>query len=337
MNERRQVVEATFANQTPNRVPVGFWYHFTAFNEHCRGLQDPSIVRRVIDGHKAMYDDLQPDMLKIMSDGFFGHPSMNGKKFETAEDLKQIQSVGAQHPWIREQVNMVREIMEYTKHEVPTFYSIFSPLQAIRLYFFEDENAPDKFTRLFFENPDLMVQAAQAIEKDVLLLVDALMKETDIDGVYYSTQEVQDDRADRVFHEKYVRDTDVSVMNRIHEYGSKILLHICGWGEFTNTLELYRDYPADIVNWATHTEQVSLKEGKKLFHNKPVVGGFDNNPGTLLYSGSDEEIRAYLYELLDESGTEGIMIGADCTVDPSVGHDRLRYVRDVVRAYCQGK
>ena len=333
MDNRKLILTQTLSNKKPERVPVGFWYHYTPFSEHCRGLSNPSIIEKVINGHKEMYDQLKPDFLKIMSDGFFGHPSMIDKKFECAEDLKQIKSVGPNHPWIRKQIDMVKELLEYTHHEVISFYSVFSPLSAIRLYFFEDEDEPNKFLKLFMENTQYLFDAANEIEKDLIFLIDALAKETDIDGIYYSVQEVQDKSCGVEFHEKYVRPSDVAVLDRMKKDNLLVLLHICGWGEFTNNLELYRDYPSDIVNWATHAEKVSLKEGKKLFPGKVVLGGFNNNPGTLLYTASDAELAEYVNKLLDDCGSEDVIIGADCTVDPSVGLARLNFVRQVVEKY----
>lgn len=337
MDDRKQVVEDAFNNQEPSRVPVGFWYHFTPFSDHCNGLKNTEIIREVVEGHKKMYSALKVDFLKIMGDGFFGHPGLYGSHIETAEDLKQIQPIGKDHPWIREQVKMVNEILESVNGEVQTFYSVFSPLQNIRIYFFEEEDKPDKFVKLFFENPDAMVAAAEIIENDTKLLIDALMTETKLDGIYYSVQAVQDKRADKEFHDKYVRPTDTAIMNHINKYRENILLHICGWGEFTNDLTFYTEYPARIINWATNTEKISLSEGKKMFHDKPVLGGFDNNPGTLLYTGSDEEIREYIYKLLDESGTRGVLIGADCTIDPSIDLERLKFVKQVAAEYVQNR
>lgn len=337
MDNRKIIVEQAIANKVVDRVPVGFWYHYTDFSEHCRGLVQPEIIDRVIKGHKKMYDELKPDFFKIMSDGFFGHPSMMNKKFEKAEDLKQIKSVGSDHPWIRKQVEMVNELLDYTHHEVISFYSVFSPLSAIRLHFFEDEGEPDKFVKLFMENPQIMVEASKEIEKDMLYLINALASETEIDGIYYSVQEVQGGKSDEAFHKKYVEVSDIAVLDEIEKKELLILLHICGWGEFTNNLDLYKNYPSDIVNWATHTENISLKEGKEIFKDKAVIGGFDNNPGTLLYTGSNDEIKKYVEKLLDECGCQGVMIGSDCTVNSSISFERLKYVREIAEEYAKLK
>ena len=94
-----------------------------------------------------------------------------------------------------------------------------------------------------------------------------------------------------------------------------------------NDLLYYRDYEAKAYNWAVHTEKISLKEGKDFFGNKAVIGGFDNNTGTLLDSGNKADIARFTVDIIHEIGDTGVIIGADCTVDPQIGLDRLELVR----------
>ena len=78
-NNRRKLIFDAFDNKETERVPVGFWFHFVFGDDQFRGLEDRSVLDRVIDGHKDFYDAFNPDFVKIMSDGFFGHPSLLGK------------------------------------------------------------------------------------------------------------------------------------------------------------------------------------------------------------------------------------------------------------------
>ena len=104
-------------------------------------------------------------------------------------------------------------------------------------------------------------------------------------------------------------------------------------GEFTNPLEWYVDYPAKVYNWATHNENVSIAEGKKLFKDQPVLGGFDNNAGTLLYTGTKEELQEEVKRILDEAGTRGVAIGADCTILEDFDPERIEWIKEAARAY----
>ena len=75
-----------------------------------------------------------------------------------------------------------------------------------------------------------------------------------------------------------------------------------------------------------YVEGVSLSEGKKLFGGKPVFGGFAQD--TVIYKGTEQEVKEAAWKILDECGQVGIMLGADCTVPNDIDDSRLDgYVR----------
>lgn len=331
--DRKQLMDAFFANETPERAPVGFWHHFVSFHDHY-GYQDPRVFDAVVNGQKKYIDEVQPDFLKIMSDGFFGHPSVCQKTVRTADDLADIASVGPDHEWITRQVAYVKDVCDYAGDSLYKLYNIFSPLQYIRLRFEEFDEDFKKFTGLFRESPDAMIHAAQEIAKDVNILVERLFEETSIDGIYYSVQTVQDKwNFNKARHDAVVRPLDLSVLDTINHYSQKNMLHICGYFGYTNDLSWYRDYPVQSYNWAVYSENVSVAEGKRMLGGAPVLGGFDNRPGTLLYTGSDADVRAEVVRILDEAGAAGVGIGADCTIGDDVPASRLELIRQVCREY----
>ena len=332
--DRKQLMDAFFANERPAYAPVGFWHHFVSFHDHY-GYRDPAVYDAVLTGQKKFIDEVQPDFLKIMSDGFFGHPAVCRKTIRTVDDLAEIKAVGPDHEWITRQVEYVREICDYAGDGMYKLYNVFSPLQYIRLRFEEFDEDFKKFTGLFKSDIDVMAHAAGEIAKDVNALVDRLFEETGLDGVYYSVQCVQDKWTfNRERHDAVVRPLDLQVLNNIDQHSKKNMLHICGYFGYTNDLTWYRDYPVQAFNWAVYSENVSVAEGKKLLGGKPVLAGFDNRPNTLLYTGSDEDVRREVCRILDEAGTEGVGIGADCTIGDDVPVSRLSFIRDVSRAYC---
>ena len=336
MNKRERF-EAFLNNQPVDRVPVGFWHHFVSFHDHY-GYKEPEIYNAVVTGQKRFIDEVDPDFLKIMSDAFFGHPSVCRKLITTVDDIAGIRSVGPDHEWIDRQIEYVKDVCAHAGKDIYKLYNIFSPLQYIRLRFEEYDEDYKKFTRLFRENPEVMERAGWEIAKDINVLVDRLFAETDIDGIYYSVQSVQDPTFDHAMHKKYVEPLDLEILKTINRHSDKNMIHICGYhGLYTNDLTWYKDYPAQIFNWAVHSEHVSLSEGKKLFGGKPVLGGFDNTPGTLLYSGTDEEIRREVESILDEAGTVGVGIGSDCTVDMDLPVSRMEFIRRVAQEYGAGR
>lgn len=172
-----------------------------------------------------------------------------------------------------------------------------------------------------------MVNAGKEIAKDIKILVDRLFKETSVDGIYYSVQSVQDVYFDHEKHKELVEPLDLDVLNYINELNENIILHICGYGHYTNNLEWYKDYPAKVYNWATHTEDIDLKEGQRIFKNKSLLGGFDNNADSILYKGDEDELRNEVYSILEKTGTRGIAIGADCTISENIDVNRIKLIQ----------
>ena len=95
----------------------------------------------------------------------------------------------------------------------------------------------------------------------------------------------------------------------------------------------FKDYPAAAYNIAVYAEGVSLSAGKKLFGGKPVFGGFAQD--TVIYKGTREEVKKATWDILDECGQLGVMIGADCTVPNDIDDDRFNWVRDAAIEYAE--
>lgn len=330
---KKEIVTAFLNNEAPERVPVSFWYHFVSFHDHYTALTDPKVFKAVKEGQKKYYDEIQPDLVKIMSDGFFGHPAVTEQRIETVEDLSRIHRIDENDPWISSQIDFVKGVCDHVGDEVYKYYTVFSPLQYIRLRFEEYDEDFTKFVRLFKESPETMTQAAGRIAEDVKVLVRRLFSETKVDGIYYSVQAVQDKSFDKEKHDALVKPLDLLILEEINKYTDNIILHICGYGNYTNTLEWYRDYPVKVFNWATYTEGIDLDQGKKIFGGKPVLGGFSNNEGTILYTGSQEELKEEVFRILDKAGTKGVALGADCTISSDISPERLELIRTIAEEY----
>ena len=101
----------------------------------------------------------------------------------------------------------------------------------------------------------------------------------------------------------------------------------------SNDLELFKDYPAQVFNWATHHEGVSLAEGRKLFGGQTVLGGFENGRAALLNTSSRAELEAETKQLLAETGSQGVILGADCTVPDDFEVERLDWIRQAASQF----
>ncbi|MDY3052320.1 MAG: uroporphyrinogen decarboxylase family protein [Ndongobacter sp.] len=327
---KRELLGAVLNNESIGRVPVGFWWHFVSGSDLLNGYRDAAILSRVVAGHKQMLESYNPDFMKIMSDGFFAHPALVEQNVTTIEGVRSVRPMERSHPWIAKQVEMVQELSKTAHDKMMTFYNVFSPLQALRLNIKYCGEDPYAFQEMMMDYPEELVGLSEIIASDYRLLAEELKKHTKIDGIYYSVQNVQHPDADEDYHKRFVFPTELRLLSDLNTLWENNILHICGYDHFKNKIEYYREYPAKLYNWATHTDGVTMAEGKRIF-NAPILGGFDNNRGTLLDSGSFEELETFVLRLIAETGRQGLVIGADCTIPSDIDIRRLQFIRDIAR------
>jgi uroporphyrinogen decarboxylase len=331
ITNKREWVSQAFRNQTVEAVPTGFWFHYTK-DELVDGFEHPEMFEQNREGHLKYYRALQPDFVKIMSDGFFVYPNKEFREAKTAADLRRVKSIGADHPWIEKQVAFVKNLTEQFGKEVLTFYNIFSPATFFRFVRHDQGGDPFAlFMDLATEDPGALVQALDVVAADLAILAKRVVAEGGTDGIYFSTQDVADPRFTAASQRDLIQPGDFTVINAAAQAKANVLniLHICGYEGHRNKLEHYVNYPVDVFNWACTSENVSLGAGKKIFNGKPVLGGFANTTGDVLYRGSKAEIEAETRKLLQEAGHTGVILGADCTIPRDTDLDHLRWVREI--------
>ena len=329
MVSKKELVLRAFRGEEVDRVPVGFWFHFVSQEEKMLGLNNPVIFNKSVEGHAAYVRAARPDFVKIMSDGFFRYPSaLYSREITSIQELKDIQPIGENHPWIEQQIKVVKEIRSHFHEEIASFYNIFSSISYLKRWFRTDQSRGDQVIADFIkEDPESLAHVLDVIAGDIAILSRRLIQEAGVEGIYFSTQQVQDERVTQEEYRKIIEPSNIAVLEAANEAGGINILHICGFEGASNEVELFKDYPAQVINWATHHEGVSLAEGRKLFGNRAVLGGFVNGKKGLLYRGEKEAIEQETRRLVAEAGSRGLILGADCTVPDDFQLERLDWVR----------
>jgi len=219
------------------------------------------------------------------------------------------------------------------------FYNIISPattFKFVRLGNKEftalNKNPDTLLADLLIQDKEAVIHALNTAAQDLAALASRVVQ-AGADGVYLSAQNISDKRIDGNLHREALFPGDCRVLSAAksaRESGVFNILHICGYTGHTNAFDDFIDYPADVFNWAAVFENLPLGKGKKLFNNKPVIGGFDNTASGILYRGSREEIQAETKRILAESGRKGIALGADCTLPRDIDIKHLQWVREVL-------
>jgi uroporphyrinogen decarboxylase len=338
MNKREWVLKV-LRNEAAGPVPAGFWFHFVP-DELRDGFVYPEIFEENIRGHEKFYRDFQPDLVKIMTDGFFIYPNREFRAALTAADLWKVQSIGVDHPWIDKQVEFAKTITGMFGKEVCCFYNIFSPATTFKFvrqgsgeFRASGLSADAVLADFMLEDTEAARYALNVAAGDLAVLARRVIEEGGADGIYLSAQDPVDPRIDAGLHRDIFAPADIAVLEAANAARSKTgevfnILHICGYEGHRNDLHHFAHYPAQIINWAAVFEGVPLGEGKRLFGGRPVIGGFDNTVNGLLYRGTEAEIKAETRRLIREAGKPGLILGADCTLPRDINLRRLQWVRE---------
>ncbi len=325
---KKELVSNAFDGKQVARVPVGFWFHF-AENELGSAYEVPAYRQQNLAGHKKFVREFQPDFVKLMSDGYFFEPETARflKGIKSAAGLYSLKPIAADDKWIKDQVSLVRELTDEFGDELFTAYNVFAPATAFKWGVGGDK----RLAQLIKEDKDAVIYALSVISQNTQELAKAVISDGHADGIYLSVQSIQDIAVGPDLYHEVISPSEISVLTAATSAGGKNILHVCGYEGAKNNLADFRNYPAKVINFASVVEGVSLKDGKEIFRNKTVIGGFANTRDGLLYKGSREEIQSETKRILDEAGRTGIILGADCTVPKDIDWQRLEWVREAAR------
>ena len=324
MDKRTRVLNAMNKKEV-DHVPVGFWFHFSG---------EEAMGDACVQAHLNYYRETDLDFLKIMCDGYFAWPL---PEIREAEDWNRVEPLPADHPFIREQVERAAAIVREIGKERCVFYNVFAPFSSLR-FGIEAAGLPDSMIMEHIrKDRNAVMRALDAIGQTNALLSELLITEAGCDGIYYCVQSGEYDRFLPEEYRKIVRPSDLYVLEHANRFSENNILHMCGWAGARNRLELWKDYPAKVMNWAVFVEGLSLEEGRFFFGGKTVLGGFETHwdgkiQQGVLYYGTKEELQTYTRNLILNYGKTGLMLGGDCTVDAKIDRERLRWVAEAARS-----
>ena len=311
MNKRERVL-AAMNLQPVDRPPVGFWFHFQA---------EQGVGEACVQAHLDYYNHIDVDMVKIMCDSYFDYPNPVAKAVKEPKDWYAMKPLGKDSPFIREQVERARAVKAGLKDDMVVIYNVFAPFSLIR-FGVGDDLVMDHLRR----EPGAITYALDVIAEDCCTLSELLITDAGIDGIYYCVQGGEKNRFTPEEYRRLITPTDKRVLEHANRFSDTNVLHCCGWAGIPNNLEIWQDYPAKAVNWACFVENMNLVEGMQFFGGRCVLGGFDNRPQGVLYSGTREEVEAETARLIQRSGKTGVILGADCTLPATVDVNRFNWV-----------
>jgi uroporphyrinogen decarboxylase len=311
MMNKIQRVRAALNGQEADRVPVSFWFHFPPKGT----VQGKASVR----AHLDYYRKSGIDFLKIMNE----HPFQVETKITNPTDWRKIKPAPLESDFYQAQLDEIKMITDELGGECLTATTIFNPFSS-------GNHAANKLvTQHLKADPESVNIGLKTIAESLAEFAFACL-EAGADGIYFSAQGGEADRFEEQIFLDIIKPTDLTVLNAVKEDAEFNITHIC---KDNIRLDLYTDYPGDVINWAaTAPNNILLSAGKELFH-RTILGGMDNNG--VIVTGPVEDIQQRVYEIIDNFGTNRLIIGADCTVPSDINMKNIHAAIEAAENYSQ--
>ena len=290
-------------------VPQEFW------------ADDEQFVKCQLDAYK----NTDVDFVKLSADKYFGWPAPALDGITSAKELYDIQPLGAEHPFIRGQIERTKKIIRALNGECVALYLIFAPICYLRL-----QVGYPMMMKLIREDPQAMKHACSVIAEDVKLLVRGIIEEAGADGIFFSVQNAEENRFTYEEYREWITPSEKPVLDYANSLSSMNAIHFCAWEEVPNRLSVWDDYKAAVISWSRYIDIMDIQEAKKRF-GCTVWGGFDNRIGTTLYTAPREELEKEVRALIEQGGKTGYILGADCSIHNDLPEERIRWVVEAAR------
>lgn len=316
MNKKQRVLDC-IDGKSIDKIPCSFWHHYSGAD---------AIGRQCIEKHKQLYKETNIDFIKMMCDGYFGDIIPFEAKIERPSDWDRIKIPSLKSKFVEEQLDRVKGMVEAVNDECCVYYVLFSAFTYIMHYYglefcmdqLADEEANPYFSRALIN----MTEFIGEFGKRLIFEAGATGIHQAIGFNYLFSVEQ---------YRKYMTPNDKYLMHAFKEAGDYNIVHLCGWEGFKNNLESWKDYGSAVTHWDQHTDKLSIPDGKKYFKNtRAYMTGFENKSNSILYHGTEQEVKAKAKEYAKLGGKTGFILSADCSIDSEIAYERLRWVTEAM-------
>ena len=300
-----------------DRPPLTFWRHFAgedAQGERCAKL------------HGEFFRATGMDMVKVMHDGLSAPCSL---EVRTAADLRAYRPLGKRNPYIEAYVERCKRVVDEIGSEVYIYCNVFAPFTLLRRI------GDERLAGLIRSDRSAVLHAMNVLSEEIALLCERVVCDAGCLASFVAFQGAEETRFSDADFDEIVRPYDLRVLAVANKVSAYNILHFCAWDEVKNRMDRWRLYPGRAVNWAIYVDGMTLPQGRVFFAGRPVLGGFDNRRGRVLYSGTREAVKARTREIVADyalavGSTRGLIVGADCSLLTDFERERFTWVRDAL-------
>lgn len=309
MNKKQRVL-AAIRKQEVDHVPACFSLHFPT---------EVASGEAAVKAHLDFYHATDCDILKIMNENLV--PTIG--EMNSPEDWRKIPAYDRHSPFMRQQLTLVRRILEEAGESVYSLATIhgicasaihpiearygYGPVRKMMVEHFRENKAPmlDAFHRIADAMSDLVLACG----------------ELGVSGIYYAALGGEKHYFTAEEFQEVIEPFDRQILSAAREAGLDIFLHMCKENLDMVRYQGYQDL-CDVANWSVYDVPFSLADGKLFFPNATLMGGLANRSGAMT-EVTVEQLEQEVRKVIDMVGTTGFILGADCTLPTETPYERI--------------
>ena len=275
-----------------------FWCHFPRALQYGKGAILAHLLWRRLTGG---------DFIKVMND----YPYAEPVAITQASDLRKIRPAPIDAPFYRDQLQIVRGIVDRTQGRFPVFATVINPFGHLR-----GRLGTARMSAFLAEDPRAVGAALSTMAESLAGFARACISEAGADGIFFASQGGEAERLDDAGFQLAIGQPDRLILAAAGQVPSRNILHICG---HCVALHRYQGFQAAAVNWdAEHNDTPA--EG--LWPGAVRLPGL-NLEGALLH-GDASAIRTEVRALQRTAGQQPFPLTAACTVPGQLPFWRMR-------------
>lgn len=318
MNRKERIL-AVYRGQIPDRTPMGFWLHFPPKTQH---------GTVAVNTHLDYFKKSRTDICKVMNENLYPCDY----QIENARDWKHIKIQGRQSPFIQNQVELVKQIVDVIQGDAPVIATVHGIIASAShaLLSMSRYDKIGRYAQLYHlrTNPEDIHDAYKIIGETLTILAEECLK-AGADGIYYAALGGERDGFTDEEHATYIAPLEKQLLGQIKQVPIFNILHMC---KPLVNLERFTDYPCDVVNWGVLESEISLADGHHLFPDKVIMGGLDDRSPALLF-GTYEELEQEVHQIIRANQEFRFILASDCTLPGNLDYGRIAMIEKACTTY----
>lgn len=320
-------IRKLIAGEKTDRTPLSMWMHF-----HLKDRNPFTLSAGTVD----LLERYDLDLVKITPMGLyfvqdfgatikFGskeweHPLMQENLLPSRAALENLPMLDIHTGAIGRELSAVALTAKEISGRAPMLMTLFTPL-TILCKMIGNGDIPATLKYFMEECPQQLHAALRKIQRMEEQFVDETIARG-ADGFFFATQAANFQTlpsTDR--YREFGLTYDYPLAQRIRDAGKICLLHVCMREVM---LDMFRDFPADIVNWDNLHSGTTITRAREILPDKVLAGGINIFK---IMDYTKDQVDEMVENALREAGDRRFMLAPTCVLLASTPEENLREIR----------